>query len=948
MAREAAPLSYLTESSGNSPLRIDRPGLIERVRRGEPVALIIAPPGFAKSDLAIRMDSLFSGAILSTAADWGRDLPTSESAILLFDNANELPGEAFARLVAWTHEFPDRRLVLFLTPPLPEALEPALVGVEHHRLRPDRVGFEPDETRRYLNQNMRGQVPEEIIDEAHDVTGGWPALLTFVTPENGDVEVLRSLLRRNDPPETVIEFVQNRLIPLLPVQDVRILGQLAVLRRFDKDLLQTVIGNAGVADAIHKAIIDLDFAVVRGNWTRLRAPFIREAFRVLGERASSQALIDANRRAAIYLVEHGGEVALPDVVAHFMLANEWEKALGFLEDHTDQLVERVSPDRLLTWLDTLAGHVGSLPFRATALHARVRAAAGDWSGAREALARCEQFLRTGATSNPADRNFGYARVGSVQAHIAWLRGRSSEANTYCLRALSALEQAVFDKTDSRADAVASMRFDLLSLRALLLLEAGKHEVAAEVLKDIAVHASESGRKRAEAQAFRDLGQISLRQGDVQTATRQFERAAFLVDRQVQPDLFGQIETSLARCFLLRGDFTTANTRVMNALSVRRRVGSLSGMAYTLLTLIQLRIAEERYEDAEREFREALNLIERSANLKLRAEVMTRYAAFVAERGRPALARELVERVRGFMGDLRRVEPSVAALSEVARASIASAEGRLPDAVTNLERARDGFSRLSTEFLQAYCCMLLAETHLRLGSSRVSNSRAPVRVYAEEACQIANGRGYDLGEHTRFAPVLDAAADLGATAVVQYQRRLRGEPFLDAPVRAERSKRRATVVMYRVLTPEGEQLLSRRDVDRVLSSMRRDTLTVVEMDGKCEIFHRGHIKSGELKRVVLPLLRTLLLRPGELVHAPSLAAAVWGDGDYDQRARTRLKVAVSRLRDLLGSDAKHLKTFPGTGPKRSNNTAYLLSTALSFTWVDMVEVEVDDDEDMIEM
>lgn len=913
--------------------RIDRPGLLQRVIQGPPACLIAAPAGFGKSFLASGLAAAIPGAADVDAGELVRGpMPAGP---LVVRGVSALDSAGTRRLADIVLADPSRVVVLISGSPVQPALLDLLANVDLHRLGPDRLAFERDETRRVLDQGLIEPVPEDLVDETHEVTAGWPALLGGIVPLDGSVERLRELLRLEDPPEHLVRYVRTDILRGVASQDMDAMGCAAVLRRPDPAALRAVLGDADRARHVAEVMAAHQLVVNRQGVVTFRAPLLRESLRAMIWRKDQAAVLQAHRRAAEHLAQRDPEGAAADVVAHFLAAGDLRAALGHMQLHADRLLEVVAAERLRGWLDLLEREIGPLPFRTTAMLARVRAEAGDWSGSRQALLRCERSMREMAAQGTGQLAVARARVAAVQAHTAWLRGLSREADTFCQRALRSLDEAPPELAADDLEAAEAMRFDLFQLRARLLLEAGHHEQAREALDRIVQGASVSLRTRAEAHARKELGLLTAREGDVTTAIRHYEQALQLIDRQADPDLYGLLSSRIARCHLMQGRWDEARDRLREGLSVRRRAGSLSGIATTLAVFAELNIAEEQPAEAGVHFRQAVTVMERFADMKLRAEILTAYAAFLAENGHVEEAREMADRVQGLVGDLARVEPTLSALHDEARASIAVAEGHVDEAPGILQKARDRLVRLSAHYHVARADLLTAEVYYKQHEAGRDNVRASITLLCEQACSVANRFGYHFGQRRRFRPVLELAIfDGGAESAAYFKRG--AEPVtlpLSSPTPALDTDNRPR---FRLFGPQGERIVDSSELGRVLHKPDGAVLTVLQVDGRCEIRHRGSVQLAELKRVALPLLRALITHPGKNLPAANLTEAVWGAGPYDQKARTRLKVAISRLRDMLGEDGRHIKTVRGPGTRRASSTAYRLDPAFSFLWVEPID------------
>ena len=919
------------KQEGEAP--IARPGLLERIDHGGPLTLLLAPPGFGKQTVA---------RAFAQAQTRGRFIMLQETGAAGFKGlkhpaalmgVDSLKKTGLNALRKWIQGRGETPTLLVSGPDLDADFRAFLDESNAQTLNTGRLRFERDETRALLRERLNAIPAEDLVEAVHEVTGGIPRMLTHLLPENGAERDLRLALQERVPPPDTLEFVAHSLLPLLSKSDAATASRLSVFRRLDPDRVAAITGSKKTARAMLDRLETLQLVSTIGEETRFSAPLLRESLRHLFNTRDPDAIVAAEAAAGKHLLSVDSDEHAPEIVAHLLAADMTDEALAHVEQTAGRLLSMVSATRLLGWLSQLVTSQGALPFHSSALHAQVLSACGRWDEARAAISHCEGLLRANPASK-AQQTAGFAKIAAVQAHIAWLRGRANEANAYCNRALAALRQARRQSGDLDEGRLTRLHFGLLQLDARLKLEAGQHDQARDILLNITKEAEAADKHMDRADALKDLGVLAKREGRVHIAVEHFDAARPLVARSSSPGLYGTLRAHLAGCHVMLGEHEMARTRLEEALSVRRSVNP-EEVAYSLLVSAALHVSTEDADHALTDYQRALELVGHGANLRRRAEVLTRYGALLARTGSPREAGQLIDRIRTFVGDLRRVEPSLAALIDMTRGAIAMGELRLHDASALLTAARDAFARISFRYHEAQASLHLAEViHLRC-VKRGARMAPEVRTHVEHAAKIANTHGYDFGQPSRFEPLFDVATRIGGVEARQHTLRVRGEvPSLSIP--AEPMDGDASRGMYRLLSPDGERLIARTEAERLRTTMNAEHLNVFHLADTCEIHHRGQRQTGELKRVILPLMRALMRQPGCEVRAPDLACAVWGEGPYDQRARTRLKVAISRLRTLLGPDACHLRTIPGTGPQRSSKTCYVLDRELPFIWVESAD------------
>jgi len=104
---------------------------------------------------------------------------------------------------------------------------------------------------------------------------------------------------------------------------------------------------------------------------------------------------------------------------------------------------------------------------------------------------------------------------------------------------------------------------------------------------------------------------------------------------------------------------------------------------------------------------------------------------------------------------------------------------------------------------------------------------------------------------------------------------------------------------------GRRGANARDVESATSNADKSTL-VLWVDEQL-LLNGGKETSLAEKRVILPLLRHFLMHPNDVFTMGQLSAQVWGTSDAKKAMQTKVKVAISRLRSLLGKDRPYIVT-----------------------------------------
>ena len=104
-----------------------------------------------------------------------------------------------------------------------------------------------------------------------------------------------------------------------------------------------------------------------------------------------------------------------------------------------------------------------------------------------------------------------------------------------------------------------------------------------------------------------------------------------------------------------------------------------------------------------------------------------------------------------------------------------------------------------------------------------------------------------------------------------------------------------------------------------------------------LVHRGDDISLAEKRVILPLLLYFLRHPEGAFTMRELAEEVWGAQDSGSM-QTKVKVAISRLRALLGKDRPYIVTQKVDRGEERPVVAYGLDDAVNFFVVEHIETD----------
>lgn len=185
--------------------------------------------------------------------------------------------------------------------------------------------------------------------------------------------------------------------------------------------------------------------------------------------------------------------------------------------------------------------------------------------------------------------------------------------------------------------------------------------ARQVLETLLTKAREQNRRGEEAVGFILLGDLSIALKDTETAKTSYERAAHAfqelrINRGLDEAMF-----KLASIYRERGQFTLASQSVLIGLEAVRRDGGGYYLPRALSALAELEAAQNRYREADQQFREAeerlewvLNGLRSDKEIAAIAGTMsdtyTHHFRLLAERKDVGRAFQVLERIRGLSAE----------------------------------------------------------------------------------------------------------------------------------------------------------------------------------------------------------------------------------------------------------------------------------------------------------
>ena len=337
-----------------------------------------------------------------------------------------------------------------------------------------------------------------------------------------------------------------------------------------------------------------------------------------------------------------------------------------------------------------------------------------------------------------------------------------------------------------------------------------------------------------AMSFDDLGQVSLRQGERETAVRYFEEALAYRRSLGDERAVALSLTNLARVNRDRGLLLTTESQLREAIEIRHGIQDLAGLGTSRLELAALLALKGESEVAWREANEALTLGRRVGDRGLVARALALSALLLAEQGALETAREQAEEAAGLAEQLGDLGARLQALRALGM-GLASHE---PDrALTVLEAAARLAHRNGQRLEYGLALRLIGALHERLSGVDVHALAEKIRGRETESpadtAEASTGAGSSI-ELLIDDALKDDDGDLNQdlSPVSRQRLRLAVDTYVDAIAELEailpefeqetiNALREAAVIIEALGDRNRARNLERRA--RRISSTRRDRL-----------------------------------------------------------------------------------------------------------------------------
>jgi len=332
-------------------------------------------------------------------------------------------------------------------------------------------------------------------------------------------------------------------------------------------------------------------------------------------------------------------------------------------------------------------------------------------------------------------------------------------------------------------------------------------------------------------------------------------------------------------------------------------------AYDALAMVE--VFADQPAEALRALEEATVALGDLEHPTLRRDLAEHRAHVLAMLGQGTTAEIWIAKARALREELGEVHWSDDLRVAVVRARVLEACGRLDEAIAI---ARDHADRAPTALTSGELSLVVGRCALSLGDETAA------RAAVERAALAGDARGWIFPERQASLALWQMARTSGDSRVVRYAERILSMldgayPFtsipappavpsfspasLSPPGRSEGLGRRETTgepLVY-VTTPDG---VSHLPLSAVHDATRDATLVVDTLSHALSF--EGRRVSLERRRALEPLVVQLLRRAREGLSTEEILSAAGGPGPESADAEHRVRVLISRVRDLVGGVA----------------------------------------------
>jgi tetratricopeptide (TPR) repeat protein len=526
--------------------------------------------------------------------------------------------------------------------------------------------------------------------------------------------------------------------------------------------------------------------------------------------------------------------------------------------------------------------------------------------------------------NPLD----IARLAIERAILAMIDGRPDHGEAELRSASRALGQV------QRGGGLRE-QLDLHLVTAQLEIRQNRVQPATAALR-LAEHVAE----RLEDGAWRapvamTLGHLSMRVADPKTAVKHYRAGLIRSPARGMAALSAHGNLAIALGSIGRFDDARAHAQHAIGISSDLAAGWRHADAYDILAIVE--IAADKPLAALHAIDEALVVLGDLEQPTLRYQLAEHRTWALAMLGRAQAARQWLTRADKARSELSAVDTIDAQDLVATRARTAEAAGQYKEAI---DIALPAATHLGDAFVTGSLNLVLARSALAAGETALAQTAV------ERAALSGDKHGWVFPERSASAAAWELAKRSGDSRVVRYAEHIatfaspaplastegtraeaEGEDRAaqPTPLRASIPPQSDLETLIYVTTAEGVSRVRKCDLERATTGA---SLVVDTLSHALRVQDRA--VSLERRRALEPLVVQLLRRAREGLLGEEVLRAAGGPGHESADAEHRVRVLISRVRDLLG-DATSIERVRDAG--EYGKTRYRLRADIRFALVE---------------
>ncbi len=609
----------------------------------------------------------------------------------------------------------------------------------------------------------------------------------------------------------------------------------------------------------------------------------------------------AHQTAAAFFIQRANRGDLVEAVRHLLALGDRPQCQRLLGSWAMAAIDRGDIATVLAAIEMLRESDAPTPRWLVYLEAVAQERMGELS---EALERYDRFVHARARGRlPA----WVPAPAEICARAGMLAVRTGELER---------GQQLLDKARTLASAAPFSAIEQLAAR--LDLGRGMERSAKRHFKRALNLATAEADSASQVEALSGLGVIAMRTGDPQRAANHYRRALAHTGGAVGDEArAARIRANLAMALATCGRWSEATTMFGQAIEHRRRLGDLAGVANSLAARAGAREGSGDVDGAWHDLVEARHRAAQIGDPGLLMEVHLLRANLASRRSEIATARNELSSASKVRNDLEHPDPLLDAMLDETRAELQLASRKWTAAQQTARRARRAFTERGADFWAARVDLLLA----RIAFAAAHNDLA--LSHLRNAAARATAASFHFSGNWAWSSVLEFGAAQGNELVRDFCHMSLGHRVHKMPPLHPSSSSGTLRIMdrqgIRLATPAAVRRL-RQHPPPLLVDFPRQMMLV---DGR-------QLPLGK-RRILLPLLHLFLANPKRALDIEQLHREVWGTDRLDEADVTRVKVSLSRLRQLVGRQT--IETRKITGPTGISRTRFQLRPTLDYAVIE---------------